>query len=180
MNLSLARDDLHSAAVAGLEQHFPGLGSRLASGCAAGCGRSVRRGATGAGTGCSGCTRLRVWQPNIRVSRPGSDGGAGPVAGRRKPRIGAFYSTFSRTVRPALNGRADASPACGLLFTPVRNACDQAQQRPQIPARHRLELEIEPRLSQKMRQAPLRGTSLAADTTGVSAGRATNAEGGSM
>jgi hypothetical protein len=49
------------------------------------------------------------------------------------------------------------------------HACDQAQQRPQFPALHRLKLEIEPRLSQKMRQASLGDASLAAATTGVSA-----------
>ena len=41
------------------------------------------------------------------------------------------------------------------------HACDQAQQRPQFPALHRLKLEIEPRLSQKMRQASLGDASLA-------------------
>ena len=67
--------------------------------------------------------------------------------------------------------RAHASAACALLFTPVRNARDQAQQRPPIPARRHLKLEIEPKLSQKMRQAPLSSASPAAAMTGVSAGQ---------
>ena len=51
----------------------------------------------------------------------------------------------ARRRRRQLRSLTAASAACALLFTPVRNDCDQAQQRPQIPARRRLKLEIEPK-----------------------------------
>ena len=58
----------------------------------------------------------------------------------------------ARRRRRQLRSLTAASAACALLFTPVRNDCDQAQQRPQIPARRRLKLEIEPKMRQELRQ----------------------------
>jgi len=64
MDLSLIRGDLTEAGLTSLEHQFPGLGARLAIATRPGTGdltngvqRARGRGATGAATGCSGCTR---------------------------------------------------------------------------------------------------------------------------
>ena len=94
----------------------------------------------------------------------GADHPAAPVLGITGAVLPPSAGTARRR-RRQLRSLTAASAACALLFTPVRNDCDQAQQRPQIPARRRLKLEIEP----KMRQAPLSSAGPAAVTTGVSA-----------
>jgi hypothetical protein len=116
LNLSLVRDDLDDTAVAVLERQFPGLSVRVAAtaqpgteGQPDGVQPARERGATCAGTGCSGCTRtFRGTIPGTR--RPARKAPPAAAAGDGEP-AGEFFAALDRDWQLTADQRARLAPA---------------------------------------------------------------------